>query len=174
MITIAASWWLALVAIWVLQQAHSGLSEHKELPALLHLVRDAALAVPIAAVAVVASALILAPRLDRVHPTGRRSPTDFDRLLWVLLASGIFAILAIPGSQVHGVMFGAQAEAMGWLTHALLESVIAFIGALIALFPLALVVGPPVRRPQGALIPAEAPLNADPARPIVVTARSTR
>ena len=47
----------ALIAIVVLQQAHSDLHEHLELPVALHLLRDGALAVPAAGLALLAATL---------------------------------------------------------------------------------------------------------------------
>ena len=69
---VLTSWWLAFAAIAVLQQAHVGLHEHNELPPLLHLVRDASLAVPSAAVAVIAASLLLGERLRRSIAVGSR------------------------------------------------------------------------------------------------------
>jgi hypothetical protein len=170
---VVASWWLALVAITVLHQAHAGLHEHNELPPLLHLIRDVALAVPSAALAIVMAAIALGPRLQRGEPGVRNGLKQLDRFLWVVLGAAIFGVLAVPGNQVHSVLFGAATEELGWLADASLDAVIAFIGGLIALLPVAIVVGPPIRRAPG-LTPATAPLVADPDRSTDVMARSTR
>jgi hypothetical protein len=144
---IGASWWLALVAIGVLQQAHIGLHEHNELPPLLHLLRDAALAVPSAAVALATASVVLGPGRHEVAPGARNGMTDFGRFRWVLLAALLFAILSVPGNQLHGALFGAEEEAgVPWFADATFDAAVAFIGALIALFPVAIVVGPPIRR----------------------------
>lgn len=143
---IAVSWWLALVALWVVQQAHDGQHERHELPAALHLLRDAALAVPLAALAVLGAGVLLAPRLRRSSPDARDGLKDADRFLWVLTAALLFAVLSIPGHELHGALFGVEQSQVGWVLHAGLDASIAAIGAVIALFPLALVVGPPIRR----------------------------
>ena len=137
---VGASWWLALVAIAVLQGAHDGLHEHLELPPLLHLVRDAALAVPAAALALVAGAFAIA-RLPGA--SGRGSIRA--RIAWVCVVGCAFAVLSIPGNQLHGTLFGAEAEeGLSVLTDLALDAVIALVGALLALIPFALAVGLPV------------------------------
>jgi len=141
------SWWLALVAIWVLQQAHIGLHEHHELPPLLHLLRDGALTVPSAAIALALAACIFGDRLRRSTFGARAGLTNLDRVRWAVLVAVLFALLSVPGSRLHAFLFGAEAEEIGWLADATLDTVIGFIGALIALLPIAIVVGPPVRRP---------------------------
>jgi len=146
--TVLISWWLALVTIWVLQQAHDGQHEQHELPVLLHLLRDAALAVPLAAAAISGACIVLASRLRRVSPGARGGIADLDRFVWVLVADTFFAILSIPGHELHGTLFGVEQSDVGWALHALLDASIAAIGAFIALFPVALIVGPPVRRPR--------------------------
>jgi hypothetical protein len=152
--TVMVSWWLALVAIWILQQAHDGVHEAHDLPPLLHLFRDAALAVPLAALAAVAATLLLAPRLTRVSPGARAGMADRDRFAWVLVTTAFFAVLSVPGAQFHGALFGVEQVQLGWALHALLDASIAAIGAFIALLPIALVAGPPVRRPESVEINA--------------------
>ncbi len=145
---VAASWWLALVAIAVLQQAHEGLHEHLQLPPLLHLVRDGALAVPAAAVAVLAgvvSAHVVGGGVGR-----RRTR---ERLVFVVVAAAAFAVLSIPGNQLHGALFGAEEEELSFLADALLDGGLAFIGALLALIPFGLVVGLPTAAPTDPLVP---------------------
>jgi hypothetical protein len=170
--TVLVSWWLALVAIWVVQQAHDGQHERHELPVLLHLLRDGALAVPLAALAVVGAGVLLAPRLRRVSPGARGGLPDLDRFVWVLVADTFFAILSIPGHELHGALFGVEQSDVGWVLHAGLDASIVAVGSFIALMPIALVVGPPVRRPQ------PAPETQDPAPEFgsapAVMARSTR
>lgn len=148
------SWWVALVAIWGVQQVHAGLHEHLELPPVLHLIRDASLAVPLAALAAVAATAILGPRaLPRTAETRRPGLGNAHRLAWALLAAGIFALLSIPGSQIHGFLFGAEEEAIGWFLDAVLDASIAFSGAQAAFLAVAIVIGPPVRRTGHAAAP---------------------
>jgi hypothetical protein len=170
--TVLVSWWLALVAIWVVQQAHDGQHERHELPLLLHLLRDGALAVPLAALAVVGACIVLAPRLSRVSPGARGGLADLDRFVWVLVADTFFSILSIPGHELHGALFGVEQSDVGWFLHALLDASIVAVGSFIALMPIALVAGPPVRRPR------PAPANQEPVPEFglapAVIARSTR
>jgi hypothetical protein len=170
--TVITSWWLALVAILVLQQAHDGQHELHELPPLLHLFRDAALAVPLAAVAVLGAGIVLAPRLRRVSAGARGGLPDLDRFLWVLVAVAFFAVLSIPGHELHGALFGVEQSAVGWVLHAGLDASIAAIGAFIALFPIALVVGPPVRRARPAAVAHD--FGPDIGSAPALIARSTR
>ena len=167
---VAASWWLAIVAIWVLQEAHAGLHERHEIPLLLHLLRDGALAVPSAAVAIGLAALIVGGR----RRSADAPPSDVRRFWWAFMAAALFALLSVPGHELHGSLFGAEQQNIGWLAHATLDGAIAFIGALIALLPVAVVVGPPLRSRELTTHVSEAPRNGayDPAT--VVPARSTR
>ncbi len=168
------SWWLALAAIWVVQQAHDGQHERHELPPLLHVLRDAALAVPLAGLAVLGASLLLAPRLRRIAPEARDGLSDFDRLLWTVVAVASFAALSIPGHELHGALFGVEQSEVGWLVHALLDASIVGIGAFIALFPVAIVVGPPFRRVRsgGASLADQSRSDTDPSPALI--ARSTR
>ncbi len=144
---IAIAWWLALVGMAVLQQAHDGRHEHLELAPLLHLVRDGALAVPAAALAIVLASLVVLPRVRaRLRPV-RNGTSDADRLLWVLAAAAVFAVLSVPGHQLHEALFGAESESLGFLEHSALDGSIAFVGSVIALFPIAIVAGLPLRQP---------------------------
>ena len=140
LVFVAVSWWLAVVAIGVLQGAHDGLHEHLELPPILHLVRDAALAVPAAASAVLIGVLATGATFGATR--ARRSAA---RVVWVVATAAAFAVLSIPGNALHGVLFGAEAEEeLSPLADALLDGAIALIGALLALVPVALVIGPPM------------------------------
>jgi hypothetical protein len=140
------AWWLALVVIAVLQEVHAGLHEHRELSPVVHVLRDAALAVPAAALAIVAASVIVAART--VAPVVPRPPGAADRLLWVLVAAFVFAVLSVPGNELHGALFGAEDEAeLSWLADVALDAGIALIGAFFALLPLAVVAGVPVRDP---------------------------
>jgi hypothetical protein len=167
------SWWLALVAIWVVQEAHGGQHELHELPPLLHALRDAALAVPLAAAAVVVAGVLLAPLFDPIEDRTYRGLGQGPRLRWVLLVVVLFAIFSIPGHELHGALFGVEQSEVGWVAHALLDASIAAFGAALALIPVALVVGPPIRR--AATEPEADPEAATRLRPIpVTTGRSER
>jgi hypothetical protein len=147
---IAASWWLALVAIAVLQQAHDGLHEHLELPPMLHIIRDGALAVPAAALAVLAG-------LIAGHTVGRPGRSRIvERVVFAAVGAAAFAVLSVPGNQLHGALFGAEEEGVGFIADALLDGGLAFAGALLALIPFGLVIGPPAVAIQ--------PLVLDPSR----------
>lgn len=161
------AWWLAIVAIGVLQQAHAGLDEHLELSPLVHLLRDAALAVPAAAIAIVLASILVA---GRWMARAARPPSATDRLLWVLVAAAIFAVLSVPGNELHGTLFGAEdEEELSWLADVALDAGIALIGALLALAPLAIVAGLPFQDPGRA-----APRSTERPRPVLETsARSS-
>ena len=59
----------------------------------------------------------------------------------------MFALLSIPGNRLHGALFGAEEEVeLGWIADVALDAGLAFAGSLLALAPLALVAGPPIRR----------------------------
>lgn len=161
------SWWLSLVAIFVLQQAHAGLHERLELPPVLHLVRDAAFAVPFAAFAVVASAAVVG-RGSRAGAT----PTNGHRLVWAIVAAAVFALLSIPGAELHDLLAGAEETEVSWLADRVLDAAIAFSGAQIALLALALVLGPPTRR--SAIPSPTTALVADPGWRAVLTPRSRK
>jgi hypothetical protein len=168
------SWWLSLVSIWVVQGAHEGQHERHELPLLMHLFRDAALAVPLAAAALVGAGFVLAPRLRRESPGARGGLSDLDRFIWVLVTVAFFAALSIPGHELHGALFGVEQSEVGWVLHALLDASIAAIGAFIALFPIAMVVGPPVRRARSGRASRLDELRSDVAATPALIARSTR
>ena len=146
---VAASWWLALVAIAVLQQAHEGLHEHLQLPPLLHIVRDGALAVPAAALAVLAGVVCA-----QVVGRGAAAQRIVQRAVFVVVAATGFALLSIPGNQLHGALFGAEQEELSFLADALLDGALAFAGASLALIPLSLAIGLPIAGPADRLVPA--------------------
>jgi hypothetical protein len=163
------SWWLALVAVGLLQQVHIGLHEHRELSPLVHLLRDAALAVPAAAIAILVASILIAARTSaRAVP---RPPGIGDRLLWVGLAVVVFAFLSVPGNALHGALFGAEEEAeLSWLADVALDAGVALVGAIVALVPLAAVAGLPIGEPGG-----DAAAQIDHPRPVLETlARSSQ
>ena len=105
---IACSWLLAMVAIFAVQQVHQDLHEHLELPPILHWLRDAAVAVPLAALAIGSAALLVRLVYGR-SDAGRVRPAA-AWLAWAVLAAVVFAVLSIPGNQIHGLLFGAEEE----------------------------------------------------------------
>lgn len=146
---IACSWLLALVAIWAVQQVHQDLHEHNELPPILHWLRDAAVAVPVAALAIGSAALLVRPAFGAAG----RGPAR-PAAAWAAVAAVIFAVLSIPGNQLHGLLFGADEEPIGWLEDALIDGSIVLGASLVALVPVALL-------GAWAWRPAESPLAAD-------------
>jgi len=66
-------------------------------------------------------------------------------LAWVFLASLLFAVLSIPGIQLHGLLFGAEEESVGWLQDALKDGGITLAISFIGLVPAVLLTGPPWR-----------------------------
>ncbi len=169
------AWLLAAVPIALLQLVHAGVHEHHELPPVLHWLRDTALAVPLAAVAVVVAALLVS-RLRPTEPGGRASLTTMA--LWGALAALLFAALSIPGNQMHGLLFGAEEEeGVSLLNDLAADALYALEAALLVIAPIALLAGvpwrgawratPSMQSAQGAAAmvaapdgPLEAPANA--------------
>jgi hypothetical protein len=141
--TVMYSWLLAAVPIALLQLVHSDLHEHNELPPVLHWVRDTSLAVPFAAIAVIAAALLVA-RLRPTEPGERAALTTMA--MWGVLAALLFAVLSIPGNQLHGFLFGAEEEVgVSVVEDVTTDAVYSLEAALLALAPLVLLVGVPWR-----------------------------
>jgi hypothetical protein len=154
------AWLLAGLPIAALQVAHAGLHERHELPPLLHWLRDTSLAVPAAALAVTLAAFVVL-RIRPAASAGRASLGS--AALLGFLAAATFAVLAIPLAQVHGLLFGAEAETgMTPLQHALTEGIAVFQVALV-LVPVVLVTGVPWRTPRAVAETAAA--GADVAKP---------
>jgi tellurite resistance protein TehA-like permease len=155
--TVAYAWLLAAVPIALLQLVHAGVHEHHELPPVLHWLRDTALAVPLAAVAVVVAALLVA-RLRPTEPGERASLSTMA--LWGVLAALLFAALSIPGNQMHGLLFGAEEEeGVSLLNDLTADALYALEAALLVIAPLALLAGVPWR---GAWHPAAPGRASDP------------
>jgi hypothetical protein len=153
--TVAYAWLLAAVPIALLQLVHSDLHEHNELPPILHWVRDTSLAVPFGAVAVVVAAVLVA-RLRPTEPGERASLTT--TALWAVLAALLFAVLSVPGNQLHGVLFGAEEEVgVSVVEDVATDAVFALEAALLVIAPLSLLAGVPWR---GAWRPAAATTRA--------------
>ncbi len=159
----ALSWFLSVVALWVLQQAHAGLHEHRDLPPLLHALRDGALAVPIAAASLALSALVVRRRIGTLD----------GGALQVLIAAVTFAVLSNPGAALHNAVFGAEEVGLPPLTHAAVDSIVALIGALVALIPMAVLSGITTRRTIEAAVPPTADTRLVPVDSSA-SARSTR
>ncbi len=145
---VLVSWWLALVSIAVLQQAHDGLHERLELAPLLHILRDASLAVPAAAIAVACASVA-------VHGAfGDGRPRIVGRLVWVAVATVTFALLSMPGNALHGALFGAEEEeGISPLLDLVVDGGLALVGGLLALIPYVLVIGPPTATSAGRPVP---------------------
>ena len=134
---IACSWLLALGGILGAQLAHQGLHEHIELPPLFHWLRDAAVAVPMAALAVGLAWVVVGRAAGGGH--GPRRGALVAWLAWAALAAVLFAAFSIPGNQLHGLLFGAEdEEGVSWLEDALLDGGIVLVSSLIPLIPAAL------------------------------------
>jgi len=141
--TVAYAWLLAAVPIALLQLVHSDLHEHNELPPILHWVRDTSLAVPFGAIAVVVAAVLVA----RLRPTARGERASLTTTaLWAVLAALLFAVLSIPGNQLHGVLFGAEEEVgVSVVEDVATDAVFALEAALLVIAPLSLLAGVPWR-----------------------------
>lgn len=140
---VAYGWLLAAVPIALLQLVHEGLHEQNEPPPVIHWLRDASLAVPFAAIAVVVAALLVA-RLRPAEPGERASLTTLA--LWGCLAAVLFAVLSIPGNQLHGFLFGAEEEeGVSLIDDLVADALYALGAALLVLAPIALLAGAPWR-----------------------------
>jgi len=134
---VACSWLLAGATIWAVQLPHQGLEEHIELPPLAHWLRDTAVAVPLAALSVGVAALVV--RWGAVRAGRPRAGSLVPWLAWAGLAAALFALLSIPGNQLHGLLFGAEEEEIGWLEDALLDGGIVLGASLLVLVSAALI-----------------------------------
>jgi len=169
---IACSWLLALVAIWAVQQVHQDLHEHNELPPILHWLRDAAVAVPLAALAIGSAALLVRFAFGAAGPGPGRGRTAAAWLAWAGIAAVLFSLLSVPGNQLHGFLFGAEEEQIGWLQDALIDGSIVLGASLVALVPTALLgawagrpaaTRPAAGQPSGPTQTAPAGTSASPA-----------
>ncbi len=129
---VLTAWLLALGGIWAAQQLHAGLHEHLELAPAVHVIRDASLAVPLAALALAAGGLVTA----ELAGWARLGPgTAAGRAMFAVVAALAFAALSIPGVQMHALLFGAEAEEIGWLADALLDGGVVLLASLAVLLP---------------------------------------
>jgi hypothetical protein len=128
------AWLLALTGIWATQQVHVDLHEHIDLPPLLHLVRDAALAVPFAAIAVALGGLIAG---EIVRGRGANPDGLLGRIAWAAVAALVFAALSVPGNELHALLFGAVEEG-DLLLDLLNDASLVLAASLAILGPLAL------------------------------------
>jgi hypothetical protein len=111
--------------------------------------------VPLAAIAVMGAALLVRARASGARPADNSSIAP--HLAWAVLASVLFAVLSIPGIQLHGLLFGAEEEAGGWLRDALKDGGITLAVSLVALVPAVLVAGLPWRAARSPHESAQAP-----------------
>jgi hypothetical protein len=103
---------------------HTGQHEAHEVGALFHWLRDAALAIPLAAAAVYFGSLLV---------DGRVLGTT-DRLVWALGTALFYALVTIPGNLAHGALFGAEHAVGGNVVpHLLRDAAAAFMPALLLL-----------------------------------------
>jgi hypothetical protein len=133
---VATAWLLALGGIWAALQIHADVHEHVELPPLVHLLRDASLAVPMGAIALALGGLLASEGLR----AARRDPAGVaGGLVWAVLAALVFAVLSVPGNQLHAFLFGAEEEAGGWLEDAVKDGFVVLLASLAVLVPAAMV-----------------------------------
>ncbi len=129
---VLTAWLLALAGIWAVQLIHADLREHVELAPVLHVLRDASLAVPFAAIALAIGGLVA----GELGPWARRDPGAVaGRVTFAVVAALAFAALSIPGNQLHALLFGAEAEEVGWLADALLDGGIVLLASLAVVLP---------------------------------------
>ena len=155
---VAYAWLLAAVPTALLQLVHADLHEHNEPTAVIHWLRDGSLAVPFAAIAVILAALVVA----RLRPAERGQRAALTTVaLWACLAAVVFAVLSIPGNQLHGLLFGAEEEeGISLLEDLSIDALYALEAALLVLVPLSLLAGVPWRGAWRAAHTGEAPAHA--------------
>jgi len=122
------------------QFQHSGLVEARELSPLVHWLRDATLALPVAMIAALAAWRLVA-RAPR--------PSSFT---WAFSAAGLFLALSVPGNYAHAWLFGAQHGGESHLMHALQDVVPLSASALPLAAVVALLFKSPARAPRRAII----------------------
>jgi hypothetical protein len=136
-----------VLTLWVgavLQLAHQGQHERHEIAPVLHWLRDSALALP-AAVVAVAVGLVAARRLLAWAelPTGG----TLQRAVAAGLGGLAFAVLSVPGSWLHAALFAAEHEGLIAAGHAGYEASLVLLAstsvlvALPSLSPLFATVG---------------------------------
>lgn len=120
----------------VLHLVHTGHHEERAPGPVLHWLRDSALALPLAVVAV-AVATALLQRVFAWIDDGRPRPAS--RVLQVTLAAMMFAAFSVPANAAHARLFGAESEG-SFAVHALRDASIVFVSSSGALAMFALVV----------------------------------
>ena len=152
---VAYAWLLAAGPVALQGLVNGGAHEHRGLPPMLHWLQDSALAVPVAAVAVVLAAILVAR--FRPDEPGERA-TLSTLALWVGLAAVLFAFVGILGSQVHGLLVGSATAAGANLPTDLgADGVYALEAGLLVLAPISLFAGLPW---QGAMSTSRASRDA--------------
>jgi len=126
------AWLLALAGIWAAQQLHTHSHETLELSPLVHLLRDTSLAVPMAALALAIGGLLTAEALDRVDGD---PGSVLGRVAFALVAAIAFAVLSIPGQEVHGLLFGAEEATGSWFVDTVLDSSVVLAASIAFLLP---------------------------------------
>lgn len=129
---VLCAWLLALGGIWASQQVHAGLHEHMDLPPIFHLVRDASLAVPLAAVAIALGGLIT---LEVTGILGVRPGAPAGRVIAAIAIAILFAALSIPGNEMHGLLFGAEVEELSGLADLAFDAGVVLVAGLVVLLP---------------------------------------
>lgn len=112
----------------VLHVVHAGHHEARAPGAVLHWLRDSALAVPLAIGAVALAAVAI----RRLTWTEGIRPRRAGRVLEVTLAATLFALLSIPGNAAHARLFGAASEGP-FAVHAARDASIVLIASVAVL-----------------------------------------
>jgi hypothetical protein len=116
---------------------HAG-HEMNVLDGALHWLRDSILAIPLAALVVVAGDLI-----TRLGATTR--PTT-RRMLWASLVGLGYSLALIPGGLAHGILFPAERHDVGAVLHAVSDAAALLPTALYTALALAFFMGTPSER----------------------------
>ena len=141
---VACGWLMAAAAVGVQTQLHADLHEHHDLPLLVHWLRDGALAVPLAAVAVAVAALIVRSRSgsSERRTAVARSPV---RSPGRCLPRRSSPSSASPASSSTGSCSEPRRSLEAGSRTPLKDGGITLATSLALLIPIALVLGPPWR-----------------------------
>jgi hypothetical protein len=128
----ATAWLLATAGLWAAQLLHQASHETLALTPGVHLLRDAALAVPLAGLALAIGGLLAG---ELAHAWRLDTGAIGGRVTWAVLTALVFAVLSIPGQQAHALLFGAEQETGDWMTDIGLDSAVVLMASLVALVP---------------------------------------
>ncbi len=107
--------------------------------------------------------MLAALLVSRAWSQEPRTISPLTALAWAGLAAALFALLSMPGNELHGFLFGAEEEAdVDLLADLLGDGLAALQAALLVITPIALLVGVPWRDTRRARAVAPIPTASAP------------